>query len=128
MKITTTSEMEALSDEEKAKVAADTATPRIITKPEEVGNLALGPVVVVHGTLTPLGTGYAHAFGPYENIGEALRLIASEGHAQDHCIKSVIRLIPDPAGGFLLIPYADILSIEDDPDGTVADAKPSLPN
>lgn len=108
-----------MTPEELASFASDHSIPRVVTKPEDVGNLDLGPVLVVHGTIDEAGLSYAHAFGPYGSIRTALKSIR-EGQAEDTCVKTIIRLIPD---GSIVLSAADIFGIDVSDDDESDDAK-----
>ncbi len=100
-----------ITEKDRDALADDPSIVRIVVKPGEVGNFDLGPVLVIHGLLDKRGTEYAHAFGPYPTIRDAIETIETrDAESGDRCIKSIIRLIPDPEGGMAVIDVAELIA------------------
>lgn len=98
--------------------AVDRATIRILTKPEHYGDTSFGPVIVVHqsmpGSLLDPGN-YAHAFGPFATIGEAIEDIkATTAISGDQCFKIVMGFIPEDERGLRVISVEELIAMTGD--------------
>lgn len=125
---------EELAAERERGEDRDRMIIRILTKPENVGDEDFGPVVIMHqpqaGTLLD-GDIYAHVFGPYMSIRDAIHEIETlSAQSGDHCYKVIMPFIPQ--GQATLVRMSDLIEglgievpdIEPEDDGN----KPPLVN